>query len=97
MKALSVLPPYAAQIMSGRKVREYRPWQTHYRGRIWIHECGPKGRGIIGSVEIIGMECLGERAWAWVLRAPQRLAKPIVCRGWLGLWSPPAELRLPAC
>lgn len=31
--------------------------------------------------------------WAWKLGEPRRLVEPVPCRGALGLWTPPPEVR----
>lgn len=37
MRALTIIQPYAALIMSGAKRVENRSWSTKYRGRMYIH------------------------------------------------------------
>ncbi|TDE53772.1 ASCH domain-containing protein [Flavobacterium sp. GT3P67] len=42
MKALSIKQPYASLIAHGIKDIENRTWQTHFRGRIFIHASAKK-------------------------------------------------------
>jgi hypothetical protein len=55
MKALSVRPPWAELLVSGKKPVEYRKWRSRYRGPLLIHESRSNGgRGaIIGRVEMV--------------------------------------------
>lgn len=46
MKVLTVRQPFASFILAGMKVREYRNWQTAYRGPLAIHaaqQWAPRG------------------------------------------------------
>jgi len=36
MKALSISPEYALEILAGRKTIEYRSWKTNHRGDLLI-------------------------------------------------------------
>ena len=92
-RALSIRPPFAQQILDGTKRIEYRGRVTHYRGRVWLHECGPKGRGIVGSMEIAGCkEGEYEGGYEWALARPVAIKKPVACTGQLGLWRVPARV-----
>lgn len=88
--------------MAGRKRIENRSWITHHRGRIAIHECGPGGRGILGTAKISEIVPSAEALARWPEQAPYiigpmcwvlteivELAKPIACKGSLGLWAGP--------
>ena len=37
MKALTIKQPWAALIIEGYKIYEFRSWKTNYRGKILIH------------------------------------------------------------
>ncbi|MBU2615830.1 MAG: ASCH domain-containing protein [Nanoarchaeota archaeon] len=37
MKALSLKQPWAELILQGKKIIELRKWNTHFRGRFFIH------------------------------------------------------------
>ena len=47
MKALSIHPEYAMNIIKGLKTIEVRTWTTKYRGDILICSTAKKGRGLI--------------------------------------------------
>ena len=47
MKALSIHPEYAMNIIKGLKTIEVRSWTTKYRGEILICSTAKKGRGLI--------------------------------------------------
>ena len=93
-RALSIRPPFAQEILDGEKVIEYRGRVTHFRGRVWLHECGPQGRGIVGSMEIY--ECRESKEydgeWEWFLRNVVALKSPVACTGQLGLWKVPVSV-----
>lgn len=42
MKALTIRQPWASLIAENKKLIEIRSWQTHYRGKLYIHA----GKGI---------------------------------------------------
>lgn len=99
MKALSVKPPWAELIISGKKKIENRNWKTNYRGKLAIHECGENGRGIIGHVELVDIlpwheaekqypdqKQYIEGRYCWVMQNPVRLKEPIKAKGQLGLF-----------
>lgn len=43
-RVLSIRPPFAWAIASGRKKVENRSWQTPYRGVVYIHSSGSRDR-----------------------------------------------------
>lgn len=51
MRALSVRPPWAELIASGRKTLEIRSRRTHYRGELLI--CESRGGGAVAVVELV--------------------------------------------
>lgn len=86
---LSIHQPWAELIIRGVKVREFRSKRTHIRGRVYIYarqganpnsqylEFGldrdlPTGV-LIGTVEVVDCEELGERDFAYVLAKSRRL------------------------
>jgi predicted transcriptional regulator len=90
MKALSVRAPWARQIVNGTKTTEYRTWPAPAAligARIYIHECGPGGRGIIGSVTVRACRKVG-KVWHWLLTEPTSYHVPVPMKGRLGLWNP---------
>jgi hypothetical protein len=79
--------------MDGTKLKEYRTWPTAYRDRLAVHASLPVG-GIVGTVEVV--DCVWDEAagcYAWLLRDPRPLAKPLPIKGKLRLWELPAELK----
>ena len=108
MKALSLRQPWASLIADGRKTIETRTWRTHYRGPLAIHASArpyedlPTG-GIVAVAWLYGcrpMEesdedaaciALYDRANAWLL-ANVKPVPLILCKGMLGLWTPPDDI-----
>lgn len=106
-RALTIRQPWAALVVSGRKVIEYRGWSTAHRGRIWIHAgraldpdappaltrlCDPLTfSAIIGHADLYAIDG-APGAWRWHLRDPHELAQPVSCRGWPSLWPIPGEV-----
>ena len=89
--ALSVRQPWAMMIVLGRKPYEFRSWDTHYRGKVYIyasmridpdqelHELTfdtPRGK-IIGSVHITHSEFNFKKdCYQWKLDKPHLFKKP---------------------
>jgi hypothetical protein len=114
-KVLTVRQPFASAILAGLKEREYRSWQTRYRGVLLIHAAARRAEwsdvaefarmltsmdpaamtysAVLGAVDLVSCEDEGG-GFAWVLANPRKLAEPFPCSGKLGLWTPPAGLRL---
>lgn len=54
MKALSIKPHFAHQILCGTKTTEYRTWQTKHRGDLLIcSSAAPKEKGTISGHALI--------------------------------------------
>lgn len=107
-RALSLRSPWAELVISGRKRIENRSWQTQYRGRIWIHESGPGGRGLLGTITLVDILTEDEAweafpkqrryiegPWCWVLADPKLRKRPILCPGALRLWRVPEHIVRP--
>lgn len=106
MRVLTVHQPWAAQLVTGAKAVEWRPWATAHRGRLAIHAAAagaPEGDGlaavrgaVIGEVRLLAVEWR-DGAWAWVVADPIVYDRPIIARGRLGLWlwAPPDRPRDP--
>jgi predicted transcriptional regulator len=95
MKALSVRPPWARQIVNGTKTTEYRTWPAPawlIGHRLYIHQSGPNG-AIIGSVTLRACRKVGN-VWHWLLTEPTSYHQPIPMKGRLGLWNVPVGLTL---
>jgi len=82
--ALSIRQPWADQVMSGKKVEEYRSQPTNVRGRIYVYasltpdirDAAHMPRGvIIGEVTLHGCREDGDR-YAWLLSDPVRWPEP---------------------
>lgn len=56
VKAISILPEYAAEIYDGFKTTEYRTWQTDYRGDLLICASSRKLKGCISGYAICIVE-----------------------------------------
>ena len=91
--SVGVVPPdHSVTLDDGT---ELPPWRDLPRGKI------------LGAVEVIDCvrwedlpadlmaDPLAIGPWCWVLADPRPLATPFRCPGRLGLWAPPAGLRLP--
>ncbi|MBC8744456.1 ASCH domain-containing protein [Lactobacillus sp. Marseille-P7033] len=49
MKALSIHPEYAMEMLNGNKTEEYRTWTTSYRGDLLICNTAKKTRGAVAG------------------------------------------------
>lgn len=49
MKALSIYPEYAMEILTGAKTEEYRTWTTKYRGDLLICNSAKKTPGAVAG------------------------------------------------
>jgi len=96
LRALSVRQPFAELIMRRKKRFEYRSRATNVRGRVYVYaSLNPRPwmdwrtlkadwtvpiGVVIGTVEIVG--CRPSRRWgfAWELRSPRRLKRPMVSK-----------------
>ena len=93
LRALSIRQPYAEEILRGWKPYEQRFQPTNVRGRVYIYasltlgDCGyaelhrilhtlPRGK-LVGTVEIVACEDLGDETFAWWLANPKRLRRPV--------------------
>ncbi len=88
IRAISIKQTFAELILLGKKKFEFRSMSTSIRGRVYIYaslkprpeqELWWKQQGvlIVGSVEIVG--CRGNKRdrYAYVLKNPARLRKPM--------------------
>jgi hypothetical protein len=99
MRALSVKQPWADAIVRGRQRVEFRSWRTAYRGPLAIHASTRPAAGagelplgcLVGVVTLV--DCKPARGgWRWLLADPRPLARPVACKGRLGLF----DVELPA-
>lgn len=72
MKALSIRPDYAIDILAGNKKIEYRSWNTDYRGDLLICSTAKKIKGTIPGhalivCQIADVKKLAEKKFAWKL------------------------------
>lgn len=110
MKALSIRPEFAMEILRGEKTEEYRSWTTHYRGNLLICNSARKKKGTVAGhalcvAKIIAIEKryneeYDEIYYAWKF-APFREAgsywiKPIPVKGQLKLFNVDDQLIHPA-
>src|SRR5262249_47004708 len=95
---LTVRQPWASRVIAGEKVVEYRCWQTTYRGPLVIHagkhadhdEDALLPRAcVLGIVELVQIDLLKPKHYAWHLANPCKLRTLIPLRGALGLWPVP--------
>ena len=75
LRCLCVRPPYAGQIVDGKKLEEYRSQPTRIRGKIGIIESG--SGTIIGEAELY--DCTEKDDWdfIWHLRNAKRFKTPV--------------------
>ena len=102
MRALSVRPPWAEMIASGRKTLEIRSRRTHYRGPLLICQSG--GGGAMCVVDLVGCRPfvtsddaasggvwssgLAREGYAWELRLVRRVTSAPI-KGRLGFYDVP--------
>ncbi len=92
MKALSARAPHAQALVAGAKTIEWRDWATVHRGPLLIHESSIGGRGaIVGRVRLDAIERVDGRC-AWHVSSPVAFARPIPCRGRLGVFEVPDDV-----
>lgn len=103
MKALTLKPEFAAQVLSGDKIIENRSWGSHSKlagKRIAIHSGGPGG-SIVCTVVVKAIipDKLARKLFpkqrrhisgplCWIL-ADMVKVQPIPCGGRLSLWDVP--------
>ena len=103
MKAISIQQPHTELILSGKKNREYRTWNTKVRGTVLIHcskqldkkaieQLGISSNNlpkgsICGKVDIIGVEKYGEKDYGWILANPKKFKNPKPVKGMLGFFN----------
>lgn len=86
MKALSIWPAYAMEIAYGFKTKEYRSWDTHYRGDLLI--CSTIGHGGKGTIPghavcvatLVDTKKISNNMYAWILENV-RAIKPVKVKG----------------
>src|SRR5262245_10233256 len=91
MKVLSIKPKYVEVILAGKKNEEIRNWPTSHRGVLLLHASKPVG-AILGAVQVV--DCLEDvyEGYAWQFERPVHFARPVPCKGKLGLWTLPDDL-----
>lgn len=71
MKALSLRPDYAFDVLDGKKSTEYRSWKTDYRGDLLICSTKKKIPGTIQGYALIVCELVDIKkargGYAWIL------------------------------
>ncbi|WP_407855818.1 ASCH domain-containing protein [Enterococcus hailinensis] len=85
MKALSIHPEYALEILKGQKTEEYRTWSTKYRGDLLICATAKKTPGAISGhalcvVYLDAINVLNDGTYAWKL-TNLRYLKPFKIKG----------------
>lgn len=61
MKALSIHPEYAMEILLGTKIEEYRTWTTKYRGDLLICNSAKKTHGAVAGYALCVAKITGIR------------------------------------
>ncbi|MFC4770620.1 ASCH domain-containing protein [Enterococcus hermanniensis] len=85
MRALSLRPDYAWEVLTGEKVFEYRTWPTKHRGDLLICATAKKIEGFISRhaivvVEVTDCQKLSDGTYAWKLDNI-RCIKPFPVKG----------------
>lgn len=85
MKALSISPEHALEILAGRKTFEYRSWQTNHRGNLLICSTQKKIPGTIPGHALIvckisEVKKISENKYAWKLTDFKDI-KPFAVKG----------------
>lgn len=108
MKALSIRPDAALDIMLGKKVEEYRTWQTSYRGDLLICNTAKKIHGtvpgyalcVVKIYDIIKRTGDNGSYYAWKIASFHKggsyWIEPIPIKGQLGLFEVDDSLIHPA-
>jgi len=91
MKALSLWPEYAFEVLTDEKTIEYRTWSTNYRGDLLICSTVRKTPGTIPGhglvvVELVDVVKVDEDDYEWILEN-NRPIYPIKVKGQLGLYT----------
>lgn len=72
MKAISISPDFALEILAGNKEIEYRSWNTDYRGDLLICSTAKKIKGTIPGYaltvcQIVDVKKMSDKKFAWKL------------------------------
>lgn len=91
IKALSLRPDYALDVLSGDKTVEYRTWKTAYRGDLLICATARKIPDTIPGhaltvVRLKDINQLGNRQYAWQLGTSHAI-EPFPVKGQQGLYN----------
>ncbi len=100
MRALTIRQPWAEQILTGTKRREYRSWRTDHRGPLVIHAAArpdlplPAPLPLGAYVGVVMLRAVHRRddGFAWILEDPWRLPHPIPGKGRLGFFHVPEDV-----
>ncbi|MBD5807383.1 ASCH domain-containing protein [Lactobacillus sp. 0.1XD8-4] len=108
MKALSIHPEYAMEILNGTKTEEYRTWTTHYRGDLLICNSAKKTHGAVAGYALCVAKITGIEKrtasdgpyYAWQI-APFKQGgsywiDPVKVKGQLKLFNVADDLIVPA-
>ncbi|MBB1080065.1 ASCH domain-containing protein [Limosilactobacillus sp. STM2_1] len=108
MKALSIRPEYAMEILNGVKTEEYRSWTTHYRGDLLICNSAKKTPGAVAGyalcvvkiTDIVKRDDGDGPYYAWKIAAFEQggsyWINPIKVKGQLKLFNVADSLIVPA-
>lgn len=91
MKALSIMPEYAMEILRGEKTVEYRSWQTKHRGDLLICASSRPKRGCIAGyalcvVNLAKIVKYADDCYDWYL-TDLRMIRPFKVKGKLHLYE----------
>ncbi|MEG1186076.1 MAG: ASCH domain-containing protein [Eubacterium sp.] len=95
MKAISISPEYALDILAGNKKVEFRSWQTNHRGDLLICSTAKKIKGTIPGHALIvcrldNIKKISEKKYGWKL-TDFRIIKPFPVKGQQRLYDVPDE------
>ncbi|MBO0452944.1 ASCH domain-containing protein [Candidatus Enterococcus murrayae] len=95
MKAISIHPEPVMEILSGKKIEEYRSWSTHHRGPLLICSTAIKTPGCISGhavciVDLVDVKKLDEESYAWIF-SEVRCIKPFPIKGQRRLYHVPDD------
>ena len=100
MKALSIMPEFAHEILIGEKIVEYRTWKTDYRGDLLICASSRKCKGTVSRHAVCVAKLVdihidgyweGKPEYGWDLE-DIRLIKPFPVKGKLHIYEVDASL-----
>lgn len=95
MKAISIHPEPAMEILSGKKTEEDRAWSTHYRGPLLVCSTAIKTPGYLSAhavciVDLVEVKKMAKNSYRWIF-ANVRWIKPFPFKGQRRIYQVPDD------